>query len=131
MKKFILLILFSSQVLASDLIYKQGFEATGLVSGTVTGLSSAGLFINLNVSGNDEVLNINENGDFTFFMDVLVGMSYQTEIITLPSTPQQQNCSLSNASGLMPTSGVNTLIITCNSNEWNWNEMNWNGGGWN
>jgi len=131
MKKILLICLFSFHVNAGDLIFKQGFENTGLVSGTVTGLSSTGLSINLNVSPHNEILIINENGVFTFFMDVPVGSNYQTNIVTLPSTPQQQNCTLSNQNGTMPTTGANTLIITCNNDAWNWNEMDWNSGGWN
>lgn len=131
MKKIILLCLLSVQTWASDLIYKQGFEATALVSGTVTGLVATGLTINLNVGASNEVLSINSDGGFTFFMDVDVAASFTATIVTYPDSPQQQNCSLTNASGTMLATGVDNLIVTCNENAWNWDEMNWDNGSWN
>ena len=129
MKKYILLSLFSMQVFAGDLVFKQGFEATGLVSGTVTGLSSAGLSINLNVSGNDEVLIITENGEFIFFMTVTIGASYEVTLLTLPSAPPQ-SCSISNAIGVVANNGVTNILVTCGASN-NWDQMNWDTGDWN
>jgi len=131
MKKIILLCLLSFQSFASDLIYKQGFESTALVSGTVTGLVASGLTINLNVGANNEVLSINNDGVFTFFMDVDVTASFTVRIVTYPDSPQQQNCSLTNETGIMLATGVSNLTVVCNQNAWNWDEMNWDNGSWN
>ncbi len=131
MKKLLILMILSTNIFGSDLIYKQGFEPTALVSGTASGVVSTGLTLNLNVNGENELLMINENGIFTFYLAAAIGSSYNTEIFALPSSPQQQNCSLSNSNGTIPSSGVNSLIISCNNTEWNWDEMNWSTGGWN
>ena len=131
MKKLVILCFICLQSMASDLIYKQGFEATALVSGTATGLLSTGLKINLNVGSNNEILIINDNGIFTFFTGVDVTANYTASIISYPDSPQQQNCSLTNETGIMLATGVSNLTVTCNQNAWNWDEMNWDNGSWN
>ncbi len=130
MKKLLLFLICCQSAFAGDLIYKQGFEATALVSGTASNINSAGLTLNLDVGGSHEVLAINNQGSFSFFSNVAVGASYTVSLKSLPNSPQQ-NCVLSNAVGIMSTTGSDTLIVTCDNNAWNWGEMKWDEGGWN
>ena len=122
--------LVSLSVHGSDLIFKQGFENTRLVSGQVSGLVSSGLELKL-TAGADNTLLIDENGIFTFELDVAIGQSWQVDTVKLPDNPQQQNCQISQNTGVMDNNGVDDVLIVCNDKTWNWNEMNWEEGGWN
>ncbi len=129
MKILTFLVILSTQSHAGDLIFKSGFEQSTLIGGNASGITSTGLTLNLNVGSSNEVIALNENGSFLFFMNVTVGQSYLVSILTLPSSTNQ-NCSLSNASGVVPSSGVNNVIVSCDGAD-KWNEMNWNSGRWN
>ncbi len=129
MKKLILLLILSTQSHAGDLIFKSGFEQSTLIGGNASGITSTGLTLNLNVGSSNEVIALNANGSFLFFMDVTAGQSYTVSILTLPSSPAQ-SCTLSNATGTVPTSGVNNVTVTCDGTD-NWNQMDWNSGSWN
>ncbi|MCF6300677.1 MAG: hypothetical protein L3J52_06125 [Proteobacteria bacterium] len=129
MKTIIILVLFSSVTSAGDLIFKQGFENTVTVSGTVSGLSSSGLSLELNNGLNTETINLDTNGTFVFSSELMVGESWSVEVSTLPDSPQQ-SCQISNASGIIPIGGVDDVQLICTTGNWNWDEMNWNEGGW-
>ena len=116
---------------AGDLVYKSGFENTALVSGTVTGLTSNTLTLNLQSGAFDENLNITADGTWVFFADIPVGDSWTVTTVQLPNSPQQQTCELSNQSGTMPATGADSLTVNCDATAWNWDEMNWDEGGWN
>ena len=116
---------------AGDLVYKSGFEATALVSGTASGVTSSGLILKLSSGSFDEDLSINEDGSFVFFADIPFGDTWTVSTSQLPNTPQQQTCEVTNSSGVMPATGADLLTVTCNQTLWNWNEMNWDEGGWN
>jgi len=132
--KYIILILtisFSGQSMATDLIFKSGFEASGLVSGSATGINNTGLSLQLTTHDQTELLNIDVNGHFVFATDVVNGNNWSVSIINLPNTPQQQNCQATNTEGVMIPGGFSAVQITCNDNPWNWNQMNWDESGWN
>ncbi|KAA3640515.1 MAG: hypothetical protein DWP95_08450 [Proteobacteria bacterium] len=133
MKFFILFLwlIVSGQSMATDLIFKSGFEATALVSGTASGINNSGLILKLTTQSQSETLNLNNNGVFVFATEVSIGDNWAVEINSFPSTPQQQNCITNNSSGNMPAGGVDTLQVMCNNNPWNWDQMNWDEGGWN
>ena len=133
MKKITLILAFllSTTSYASDLIYKNGFENSALVSGTITGLTSSGLVLKLQSTGIDEDLNISSDGTFVFFTDIPIGETWSVSATQLPNTPQQQSCELNNETGVMPATGAHTLTVSCTQTAWNWDEMNWNEGGWN
>jgi len=131
MKKIIVLMLLSFQSLASDLIFKHGFENTVSLSGTALGVVSSGLRLQLTVGAYTESIDIISDGVFVFEFDLLTGYEWSVKVIALPNDPQQQNCELSNNSGTIGTAGYSGISISCNSTAWNWDEMNWNQGGWN
>ena len=130
MKKLLLMLLLSTGVYAQDLIYLNGFENTGLVSGTVTGLVSTGLLLEVSSSPSNQILSVGANGNFVFSLQVTVGDSWNVSMLGLPNNPTQQSCIISNQSGVMQVGGVNNLTIVCNNNSWKWDEMNWDEGGW-
>lgn len=128
--RIVLLCLVSLSVQGSDLIFKQGFENTRLVSGQVSGLVSSGLELKLTAGANTTLI-IDENGVITFDLNVAIGQSWQVDIVKLPDNPQKQNCHLSQNSGVMDNNGVDDVLVVCNDKAWNWDEMNWEEGGWN
>jgi len=120
----------SLSVQGSDLIFKHGFENTRLVSGQVSGLVASGLELQL-TTDNENVIQINENSVFTFELKVAIGQFWQVNAVKLPDDPHQQNCRLSNNTGVMDNNGVDDVLVVCNDKAWNWNEMNWEEGSWN
>ena len=116
---------------AGDLIYKSGFENTALVSGTISGLTSTGLVLKLESGGIDEELSITSDGIFVFFAEIPIGDTWLVSTVQFPNTPQQQSCVLTNPIGVMPTTGADVLIVSCNQTPWNWDEMNWDEASWN
>ncbi len=131
MKIFIIISLLSFQANAADLIFKQGFENTVLIKGLASAINSTGLSLELTVNTNTETLAVDNNGEFIFFLDVNVGDNWSVKILNFPSNPTQQGCALANASGIVPVGGVNSLMVTCNNNAWNWDEMKWDEAQWN
>jgi len=129
MKKLLLLSLMSLQAAAGELIFKNSFEQSTLIGGNAAGITSTGLTLNLNVGSSNEVIALDANGSFLFFMDVTAGQVYTVSILSLPNSPAQ-SCNLSNASGAVPASGVNNVLVTCDGSD-NWDEMSWNLGNWN
>ena len=130
LKNVLLLCLFTSGVCAGDLIYLNGFENSALVSGTASGLSSNGLSLELTAPDGQELLLVNDDGNFGFSQPVTVGNIWSVRVNTLPNSPSQQSCILSNYSGSMLTTGANNLTVECDNEKWNWNEMDWGEGGW-
>lgn len=128
---FVLGLVTANNVSATDLIYKNAFENTALVSGLVSGISSTELILNLQSNGVDESLSITQNGTFVFNNYIAVGEQWQVLIQQLPNSPSQQNCAMSGSSGIMTGSGIDSVVISYNANAWNWDEMNWDEGGWN
>jgi hypothetical protein len=124
-KLLLIFILFSFDTKA-QLIFKSGFENTGFVSGTTTGLTSGSFQLQLSSSEGSETKTINENGVFVFEQELPIGTSYSVSVHTLPSG---QFCSISNGAGTMTNGGVDNVVVNC-GNANNWDEMNWNEGEW-
>lgn len=131
MKKLLLLLGFISwQACSADLIFKNGFENTGLVGGTVTGLVSSGLELNLSFNATSHVEAIFENGEFLLNQYVPVGANWTLIVETQPTNPNPQTCNLSNASGTMTSGGVTNVLINCSDTPNQWDVMNWDEGTW-
>jgi len=128
--RIVLLCLVSLSVQGNDLIFKQGFENSNVISVQISGVVSLGLELKL-TAGGTSTLNINENGGYTFELNVSSGQSWQVDVVKLPNNPNQQNCQISQNSGVMGNQGVDDVLIVCNDSPWNWNQMNWQEGGWN
>ena len=78
------------------------------VGGTTSGLSS-GESVVLQNNGGDN-LTVSTNGSFTFVAPVAEGAPYH---VTVYDNPTTQSCTVSNDSGTMSHSNVNTVIVSC------------------
>ena len=131
MKKLLILLLLNSSAFANDLIFKQGFDGTVLIAGVASGINSQGLVLDLTVDNTPQGnLTITTDGSFVFESYVVSGNVFDVTIYTLPNSPSYQSCVLSQNSGTVSSSGVDTISIICNSTAWKWDEMSWKQGGW-
>jgi hypothetical protein len=78
-------------------------------NGGVTGLTGSGLVLQNN--GGDD-LDITDNGDFTFGVQVPAGSSYAVTVKTPPSNPAQK-CTVARGSDTAPSEGVDDVLVTC------------------
>ena len=85
------------------------YTVTHKVGVTVSGLSGAGLELQLNGS-ND--LPITANGTATFPSGIASGATYAVTVLTQPTFPTQ-SCSVVNGSGTITTADVSGIAITC------------------
>lgn len=82
------------------------------VSGTVSGLSGAGLVLQDN---NGDNLSITANGAFTFATAVASGSSYNVTVFTQPTNPSQ-TCTVTNGSGTIGSANVSNVAVSCTTN---------------
>ena len=85
------------------------------VGGSVSGLAGGGLVLQLN--GGDD-LTISANGKFKFPKALTKGSTYAVTLLTPPSSPVKQNCSISQSSGSIADTAVNNIDITCTTNSY-------------
>ncbi|TDR23279.1 hypothetical protein [Marinicella litoralis] len=117
----------TAQTLATDLIFKSGFDPNGLVSGQVLGLGADPIQLRLSATGVNETMTLTQSGGFIFKSYVTSGDAWQ---VTIEQMPAQQHCNLTNASGTMTTTGDDALQVTCGTLESEWDVMNWDEGVW-
>lgn len=86
-----------------------GPAPTYTVSGNVTGVTAAGLVLQLN-GGAD--LNINANGLFNFGTGLTAGSVFG---VTVLSQPASETCVVNNGSGLMPGTNVTNVAVNCSA----------------
>lgn len=79
------------------------------VGGTVSGLSGSGLVLRNN--GTDD-LPISANGTYAFATPLPPGSTYSVAVATQPTAPWQ-TCSVTNASGTVPTAPVTDADVAC------------------
>jgi large repetitive protein len=77
------------------------------IGGSVSGLSGAGLVLQLNGAAN---LSIAANGEFTFAGVHLSGTNYA---VTVAQAPSNQNCTVANGSGTVRDRDVRTVRVQC------------------
>jgi hypothetical protein len=107
---------FVSATLLSIVLSACGGGATqsdGTVSGTVTGLGS-GLSLVLQNNGG-ETVSVTNNGTFAFPTKLVSLGAFNITVLTQPIG---QSCTLSRATGVIPTDGnqANTTVVTCSAN---------------
>ena len=81
------------------------------VGGTVSGVSAAGLVLRNN-GGDDKVIS-SADATYTFSTSVVAATSYKVTVLTNPSSPTIQKCTVANASGTMPAYNVTNANVTC------------------
>ena len=79
------------------------------VGGTVTGLLSSGLILQLN---GDELEGVTSDGAYTFDTQLEDGSAYQVLILTAPTDPGMQ-CTVSNGSGALSGENVTDVGVEC------------------
>ncbi len=79
------------------------------VGGSVTGLASSALILQLN-KGND--LTVTAEGKFKFPKPLMKGSNYAVTIKTQPALPVRQTCSVSQGSGKI-TAAVSNVFVVC------------------
>lgn len=131
----LLLNLACSIACANDLIYKQGFQNTALIGGSVFGIPQSGTSTDAvhvllkHIGGTEQAILL--GGDYLFSTDdIPIGSNFIVEITTLPNSPNRKSCLIENNSGVLVIGGIRNVNIECNDIDWNWDEMNWDEGGW-
>ena len=82
---------------------------TFTVGGNVTGLTSAGLVLQLNGGGD---LSINTDSAFTFSTRVAAGSVFG---VIVQSAPATQTCVVDNGGGAMPAADVTNIAVSCSA----------------
>jgi subtilisin-like proprotein convertase family protein len=88
-----------------------GPAPTYTVSGNVTGVTAAGLVLQLN-GGADLTINANANGFFNFGTGLTAGSVFG---VTVLSQPANETCVVINGSGLMPGANVTNVAVNCST----------------
>ncbi len=82
---------------------------TYTIGGTVSGMKGyLGLQLN-----DGELLDIFQNGNFSFSTGIASGSSYTVTVATQPSGQTPQTCNVSNATGTVAAGNVNDVTVTC------------------
>ncbi len=81
------------------------------VGGTVSGLAANESLVLQNNAADD--LTVGADGTFTFATSIDSGGAYAVTILTLPTSPVAQTCTLATAGGLVGASNVTGVIVTC------------------
>jgi hypothetical protein len=83
------------------------------IGGTITGLATNDSVVLQN--GADQ-LTVAANGTFTFTNPVVTGGSYSVSVLTQPSTPTPEVCTVTNGSGTVGATNVSNVVVTCSGN---------------
>ncbi len=78
------------------------------IGGVITGLNGS-----LSLKHNNEILNINSNGTFTFTTPL---NDLETYNVTILSQPTNQTCNITNGSGTISSSDISNIQIVCSNN---------------
>ncbi len=84
------------------------------ISGSVTGLAGTGLTL---TSNTDDILSIENDGEFTFVTPILDGSDYQITISQQP-TGLSQTCTPTKGEGKFQGADINNVTIDCQTNSY-------------
>lgn len=87
---------------------------TYTIGGTISGLTSTGLVLQLN--GGNALSPA--NGLFEFASPIADGSPYNVTVATQPTSPVRQTCSITNGTGTLTGSDVVNVTVTCNDVRW-------------
>lgn len=118
---------------ASERIFADGFEPCCTLGGEVSGLADNGLVLHLaagTISEDKPVIdNDGELRLYTFANTAPPGTAFTVTIIAQPTG---QTCTLSNASGTVPSAPVDNINVTCTTgsaglvwDDGHWDDANW------
>lgn len=80
------------------------------LGGTITGLTSTGLVL---ANGSDTVSPAAGAQNFTFPGKIGQGFAYGVTVLTQPSKPVLQTCTVPSPSGIMPAASITNLQVIC------------------
>ena len=83
------------------------------IGGTISGLSNSGLVLE-DDAGDNLTVAANAN-TFTFATSLASGSTYKVTILTQPSTPAAQICSVTNATGTIASAAVTSVQVACST----------------
>ena len=113
---------------ATDRIFADGFESCCTLGGEVSGLTGNGLVLHLAAGAISEDKPVSANGGglrlYTFAHTAPAGTAYT---VTITTQPTGQICTLSNASGSMPSTPVTNINATCVAGPAG---LDWDDGAW-
>jgi hypothetical protein len=89
--------------------------STFAVGGTLSGLAASSSVVLQNNLGDN--LTRSANGSFTFATSVASGAAYSVTVLTNPSSPVSQTCTVTNGSGTVGTAPVTSVQVTCVTNQ--------------
>ena len=123
-----------AQADAADRIFANGFEPCCTLGGEISGLSGNGLVLHLASGAISEDNTFNANGGelrlYTFVHTAPPGSAYT---VTISAQPSGKICTLTNASGSVPSAPVTDINVTCAAGpaglDWDddaWDDANWN-----
>lgn len=87
--------------------------ATYTIGGTVAGLSSSGLVLQDN--GGDNLTVAASASTFTFSTTLTSGGAYKVTVLTQPSNPTPETCSVTNGSGTVEAAAVTGVQVACSA----------------
>lgn len=85
------------------------------IGGTVTGLSGTGLSL---INNSAEILAVSTNGAFTFTQQLDDASTYDVQVMTHPSSPNQ-TCTVTNGSGALSGADITNVSVDCVTNTYN------------
>lgn len=91
----------------ANVVVNCGASSTYAIGGTVTGLTGAGLVLQLNGGGD---LPLSADGGYAFVSRLVDGASY---VVTIRAQPSGQSCSLSHAAGTVQGADVTDVQVAC------------------
>ena len=114
--------------MAAESIFADGFDTCCTLGGEVSGLAGNGLVLHLAAGAISEDKLVPANGGglrlYTFAKTAAPGTAYTVSIRTQPTG---QTCTLSNASGTIPSTPVTNINATCVAGPAG---LNWDDGAW-
>ncbi len=88
------------------------FQDVYTIGGEVSGLLGSGLQLSLN---DEQVLNIDSYGSFTFAQALADGSDYSVTVLSQPTVPAQA-CTVANGQGTLDANDITDIEVTCSTN---------------
>ena len=107
---------------AATPIFADGFEACCAVGGMASGLEGRSATLRLTAGAVSEDLAISSDGPFRFDAALDAGVNYSVSVLTQPGSGP--DCTLGNASGVMPAIPINHINVSCGGG------LIWDSGAW-
>lgn len=112
----------SSGTITSNITVAVTCAASFTIGGTVNGYATNATGLQLQNTINSDTVTVNNQGSsspFTFSIAVPTGTSYNVVVLTQPSNPISQTCTVtSGGSGTVSNANVTNVVVTCTTNSY-------------